>query len=244
LGDSLGYRAKFAVVAPSKNTSVQPEDGAICPRGATNHFARISIRDTRVTDDASFMAMPGNIRSAIGDAFDVAMSMAPDAVVMGMSAETFWDGADGATDLHQRLVAQTGAPVVKVSPACDAAIKGLRCASPMLNAHESARTLNRAVAEVDAPRAALITTSHLETWDLTKDTGMAAAIKAAVPPQTVLKERKARRQAFLTRPFTIWRERMPPKRQTTIPATVTRLPSTTSRKADSWRRTCEMLPPC
>ena len=108
MGDSLGYRAKFAVVAPSTNTSVQPEYDSMRPRGVTNHFARISIPDTRVTDDESFMVMLGNIRAATSGAVDVAMSMAPDAVVMGMSAETFWDGADGADAMLQRLEEQTG----------------------------------------------------------------------------------------------------------------------------------------
>ncbi|OYU14091.1 MAG: arylmalonate decarboxylase [Alphaproteobacteria bacterium PA4] len=193
MGDSLGYRAKFAVVAPSTNTSVQPEYDAMRPRGVTNHFARIAIPDTRVTDDASFMVMLNNIRAATGAAVDVAMSMAPDAVVMGMSAETFWDGADGAEAMHGRLEAQAGKPVIMGSHACDAAIKalggakrisiitpympvgdaqvrryfedegyevlaikGLKCASPMLIAHESEQTLKRAVEEVDDPQVEAI----------------------------------------------------------------------------------------
>ena len=36
--DSLGFRRKFAVIAPSTNTSVQPEFDAMAPRGVTNHF--------------------------------------------------------------------------------------------------------------------------------------------------------------------------------------------------------------
>jgi maleate isomerase len=125
LGDSLGYRAKFAVVAPSTNTSVQPEYDSMRPRGVTNHFARISIPDTKVTDDESFMVMLNNIRGATEGAIDVAMSMAPDAVVMGMSAETFWDGADGADRMQARIEAQTGKPVIMGSHACDAAVKAL-----------------------------------------------------------------------------------------------------------------------
>ena len=125
MGDSLGYRAKFAVVAPSTNTSVQPEYDSMRPRGVTNHFSRISIPDTRVTDDDSFMVMLHNIRAATEGAVDVAMSMAPDVVVMGMSAETFWDGADGAEAMQRRLEVQTGKPVVMGSHACDAAVKAL-----------------------------------------------------------------------------------------------------------------------
>jgi len=38
--DSLGPRAKFAVLAPSTNTSVQPEFDAMRPPGVTNHHSR------------------------------------------------------------------------------------------------------------------------------------------------------------------------------------------------------------
>ncbi len=41
--DSLGFRRKFGVIAPSTNTSVQPEFEAMRPRGVTNHFGRIHI---------------------------------------------------------------------------------------------------------------------------------------------------------------------------------------------------------
>ena len=36
--DALGYRSKFAVVAPSTNTIVQPEFDRMAPHGVTNHF--------------------------------------------------------------------------------------------------------------------------------------------------------------------------------------------------------------
>lgn len=122
--DSLGYRMKFAVVAPSTNTSVQPEYENMRPRGVTNHFSRISIPDTKVSDDDSFMTMLNNIREATMEAVDVSMSMEPGCVIMGMSAETFWDGAEGAERLHRRMVERTGGvPVIMGSTAVDAAIK-------------------------------------------------------------------------------------------------------------------------
>ncbi|MFQ3594804.1 MAG: arylmalonate decarboxylase [Sphingomonadaceae bacterium] len=121
--DSLGWRKLFAVVAPSTNTSVQPEYDSMRPRGVTNHFARISIPDTKVTDDDSFMAMLENIRRATLEAVDVAMSMAPDDLVMGMSAETFWDGAEGAERMHQGLKERTGRKVVMGSQAVNEALK-------------------------------------------------------------------------------------------------------------------------
>lgn len=122
--DSLGHRMKFAVVAPSTNTSVEPEYAAMQPRGVTNHFSRIAIPDTKVNDDASFMVMLQSIRDATFDAVDISMSMDPGCVVMGMSAETFWDGAEGADRLHKKMLDRTGGvPVIMGSTAVDAAIK-------------------------------------------------------------------------------------------------------------------------
>jgi maleate isomerase len=121
--DSLGRRKKFGVIVPSTNTSVQPEYDEMRPRGVTNHISRIGIPDTKVTDDDSFMIMLNNIRSATMAAVDDVMSMSPDYVVMGMSAETFWDGAEGADKMLDDLRARTGKDVAMGSHACDAAIK-------------------------------------------------------------------------------------------------------------------------
>ena len=122
--DSLGWRKTFAVVAPSTNTSVQPEYDLMRPRGVTNHFCRIQIPNTPVTDDDSFMVLLNNIRGSTLDAVDSGMTMSPDHVIMGMSAETFWDGAEGASRLQEKLEERTGGvPVTMGSTAVDAALK-------------------------------------------------------------------------------------------------------------------------
>lgn len=122
--DSLGWRMKFAVVAPSTNTSVQPEYDDMRPRGVTNHFSRIIIPDTKVTDDATFMEMIQNIRNGTMDAIDASISMDPGAVILGMSAETFWDGADGAEKLMAKVKERAGGrPVYMGSVAVDRALK-------------------------------------------------------------------------------------------------------------------------
>lgn len=122
--DSLGWRMKFAVVAPSTNTSVQPEYDDMRPRGVTNHFSRIIIPDTKVVDDATFMQMIENIRAGTMDAVDASISMDPGAVILGMSAETFWDGADGAEKLQAKIQERAeGRPVYMGSTAVDAALK-------------------------------------------------------------------------------------------------------------------------
>lgn len=121
--DSLGWRRKFGVLAPSTNTSVQPEFDGMRPEGVTNHFSRIIIPDRKVTDDKSFMAMMDNIRGALMPALDAVMSCHPDYVVMGMSAETFWDGIRGSRDLQRRMEKRAGVGVAMGSDACQAALR-------------------------------------------------------------------------------------------------------------------------
>jgi maleate isomerase len=121
--DSLGWRRKFGVLAPSTNTSVQPEFDGMRPAGVTNHFSRIIIADTRVTDDKSFMVMMDNIRGALLPALDAVMSCDPDYVVMGMSAETFWDGVKGSDKLQRMMEKRAGVGIAMGSDACRAALR-------------------------------------------------------------------------------------------------------------------------
>lgn len=186
--DSLGYRMKFGVIAPSTNTSVQPEFDGMRPVGVTNHFSRITIPDDPVHSDADFDQLVANIRLTMMDAIDSVMSCSPGHLVMGMSAETFWDGKDGSIKLQRRVEERAGVKVTMGSEACEAALKqykgikrvavvtpympigdsqvrrffsdigyevvalkGLKCTSPMLIAHESEQTLRDAIIELNGP---------------------------------------------------------------------------------------------
>ena len=121
--DSLGWRKKFGVLAPSTNTSVQPEFEAMRARGVTNHFSRIAIPNTPVKSDEDFMVLMTNIRATMMDALDIVMSCEPDYIVMGMSAETFWDGLDGSRELQEKMEKRSGKGVAMGSDACQAALK-------------------------------------------------------------------------------------------------------------------------
>jgi len=121
--DSLGRRAKFGVLAPSTNTSVQPEFDAMRPWGVTNHHSRLIIPDSRVTDDASFMAMMDQIRDALFPALEAVLSCHPDYVVLGMSAETFWGGLKGSKELQRKLDKVAPQGVCMGSDACRAALR-------------------------------------------------------------------------------------------------------------------------
>lgn len=186
--DSLGYRMKFGVIAPSTNTSVQPEFDSMRPVGVTNHFSRIIIPDNPVHSDEDFNDLMDNIRASLMDSIDAVMSSSPGYLVMGMSAETFWDGLEGSIELEKRVEERAGVKVAMGSDACQAAlkcfgdikriavitpympvgdeqvdkfftdcgyevaaIKGLKCASPMLIAHESEKTLRDAIIELNDP---------------------------------------------------------------------------------------------
>lgn len=121
--DSLGWRMKFGVIAPSTNTSVQPEFDAMRPRGVTNHFARIHIPENRIETDEDFLVLMNNIRAELMNAVDRVITCRPDYVVMGMSAETFWDGLDGSVQLQNRIEERAKLKVAMGSDACQAALK-------------------------------------------------------------------------------------------------------------------------
>lgn len=121
--DSLGYRMKFGVIAPSTNTSVQPEYDGMRPVGVTNHFSRIYIPDDPIKNDDDFNALMDNIRGALMDAIDRVMTCAPGRVIMGMSAETFWDGLAGSKVFQERCEVRAGVPVAMGSDACQRALR-------------------------------------------------------------------------------------------------------------------------
>lgn len=123
MADSLGWRRKFGVIAPSTNTSVQPEFDDMRPLGVTNHMARIWIADDPIKDDNDFNELMDNIRAEMFQSIDRVMTCDPDYIVMGMSAETFWDGKEGSDQLKARIEQHTSLGVSMGSDACQAAIR-------------------------------------------------------------------------------------------------------------------------
>jgi maleate isomerase len=77
----------------------------------------------RVTDDKSFMVMMGHIRGALFPALESVLSCDPDMVVLGMSAETFWDGLEGSRQLQRKLDKVAPMGVCMGSDACQAALR-------------------------------------------------------------------------------------------------------------------------
>ena len=121
--DALGFRGKFAVIAPSTNTSVQPDFDDMRAPGITNHFSRIFIPDDPIASDADFEQLMVNIRAEMDSAVDRVMTCNPDYFVMGMSSETFWDGLAKSEELKAHIQSMTGLRVAMGSDACRAALR-------------------------------------------------------------------------------------------------------------------------
>jgi len=125
MADSLGFRLRLGIIAPSTNTSVQPEMDDMRPYGVTNHFGRLYIPDEPIHDDAGFNRLMENIRASMDEAARVVMTCAPDRLVLGMSSETFWDGMDGSRRLMERMREIAGGKPVTMGS--DAVIAALKC---------------------------------------------------------------------------------------------------------------------
>lgn len=93
--DQLGYRKKFGVIIPSTNTIVEPDFYRMIVPGVTAHISRIHIRDQNLSSDDAFENLLRQIRVEMQYAIERVMTCEPDYMVMGMSAETFWDGVEG-----------------------------------------------------------------------------------------------------------------------------------------------------
>ncbi len=93
--DVRGWRKKFGVLGPSTNTIVQPDFDDLRPAGVTNHYSRIVVQDANAVSNDSFYAGTMEISDNTVDAVRGVLTCKPDYLVMGMSAVTFYGGAEG-----------------------------------------------------------------------------------------------------------------------------------------------------
>jgi len=120
--DALGPRCKFAVVAPSTNTIVQPDMDDLRPPGVTNHFGRIYVPNMPIHGDEDFLALVKVIEGELYSAVDRCKTAAPDYLIMGMSALMFWDGRDASEKRMRALSEHAEVAVSAGSFACEAAL--------------------------------------------------------------------------------------------------------------------------
>jgi len=102
MGDVLGWRRKFGVMAPSTNTIVQPDFDDMRPVGVTNHYSRIFTPNTNALSNDTFRAGIDTIGSNVMDAIKSVMTCEPDYLVMGISALSFFGGVKGADAFAKR----------------------------------------------------------------------------------------------------------------------------------------------
>ncbi len=120
--DILGYRGVWGVIAPSTNTVVEPDFYRMSVPGVTAHVGRIHIRDQNLSSNDDFEGLLKQIRLEIEAACDRVLTAEPDYMVMGMSAETFWGGVDGATEFQNHIEAYTGKRLATGAEACKRAL--------------------------------------------------------------------------------------------------------------------------
>jgi maleate isomerase len=123
MADALGWRKKFGVIAPSTNTIVEPDFNDMRVPGVTSHTGRIHIRNQDLSSDDQFLGLLDQIREEIGHAIARVMTAEPDYMVMGMSAETFWDGVEGNRKFVGRVKELSGLQVATGAEACERALE-------------------------------------------------------------------------------------------------------------------------
>ena len=120
--DARGWRCKFAVVAPSTNTIVQPDMDDLRIPGVTNHFGRIHVPNMGILNDRDFLNLVEAISANLYDAVDQCTTSEPDYLIMGMSALMFWDGRDASEKRMKMLSNHCGLSVSTGSFACEDAL--------------------------------------------------------------------------------------------------------------------------
>jgi maleate isomerase len=115
-------RAQFGLILPSTNTVVEAEFNWMRVPGVSWHTGRIMIHNPILNDDKAFVAFLESLRIEIGAAVKSVMTANPTYLVMGMSAETFWGGRDGAAQFTKWMNDLSGLDVTTGAAACKAAL--------------------------------------------------------------------------------------------------------------------------
>jgi maleate isomerase len=126
MGDALGWRKKIGVIIPSTNTIVEPDIYRMAVPGVTAHISRIHIHNPDLSSDRVFEQLLEGLRVEVAAAVARVMTARPDYLMMGMSAETFWDGVEGNRRFKQQITELSGLPVATGAEACERALQLLK----------------------------------------------------------------------------------------------------------------------
>lgn len=123
MADALGWRKKIGVIIPSTNTIVEPDVYRMIVPGVTAHMSRIHIHNPDLSSNTAFEELLAGLRVEIAAAVTRLMTARPDYLMMGMSAETFWEGVEGNRRFKQQISELSGLPVATGAEACERALK-------------------------------------------------------------------------------------------------------------------------
>lgn len=121
--DVQGWRKLLGVIGPSTNTTVQPDMERMRPVGVTNHYSRIFVTDPVALCDEDFFAGTQAIADNTLDAVRSVMTCAPDYLVLGMSAITFYGGVKGGEAFKKEVQDVAGVGASTGSESVVAALK-------------------------------------------------------------------------------------------------------------------------
>jgi maleate isomerase len=124
--DGLGWRKKFGVLAPSTNTIVEPDFHAMGVRGVTSHMSRIHVRNQDLSSHEKMVRLLDQLGDEILFAIDRVMTAGVDYVIMGMSAEIFWEGLEGKKTFVKRLEDYAGLKVASGPIGCQATLASFK----------------------------------------------------------------------------------------------------------------------
>ncbi len=119
----ISRRARFGVIVPATNTVVEHDYALMAPAGVTCHAGRMYLPNPVMGDDEAFLGLIDQIRASIATATRDVLTCEPDRMVMGMSAETFWNGLEGNAAFEARIREQSGLEVSTGATACREALE-------------------------------------------------------------------------------------------------------------------------
>jgi maleate isomerase len=103
------------------------------PHGVTNHIARMHIPDDPVTSNDDFDELIRRIDASLEGAIERVMTARPDHLILGISAESVWNGGTAAArEIEARVNRLTGSlPFTQAADALPAALKAYGVKGPI-----------------------------------------------------------------------------------------------------------------
>jgi maleate isomerase len=112
----------MGLIVPSTNVVAETDMWRAAPAGVTFHTGRLYVEDPDLSSNERFLAFLDQIRAAMATAVRDVVTCKPDFMVMGMSSETFWGGAEGNEAFTRNLEEQSGLKVTTGATACKQAL--------------------------------------------------------------------------------------------------------------------------